>query len=273
MYRYDAVGPGITAEDAVAAEEADDVLEVLSAFPAAAIPGRDELDTWEIADDQLSYSAALKMNLPVFTVDSSFQSRVLVRDVRRYARREVDGVVGEYGVAVRLVITVFALELEGALTVPVVAAQAELNLVSAHAKMTVLGFRDSKVGELLPSFEKLDIEGLQKYTQAADKIRSYISRNEAAVFPTLLRQVPEPPGPDEEELATGVATARALRLIARRRSQKEALAGIPAGWEVFTTATARTYASITPGAPVDARPDAEAAKRAATWVGWLDFTP
>lgn len=273
MYRYAKVGLSIEAKGSTAGElSIASSTEPLSGLLAGGLPGRDELDTWEIADDQLSYSAAVKMSLPVFTVDSKFQSRVLVRDVRRFARREVNGVLGEYGVAIRLVITVFALNLESTLTLPVVAAQAELNMVSAHAKMTVLGFRDSKVGDLLPSFEKLDIEGLQEYTQSVDKIRSYISRNGEAVFPTLLREVPEPPGPDEEELADGVATARALRLIAKRRTQKESLAGIPAGWAVFTRATARTYESIIPGASVDVRPDAESAKRAATWVSWLDFS-
>jgi hypothetical protein len=188
-----------------------------------------------------------------------------------FATREVDGEVGEYGVAIRLVLTVSATALEGALTIPIVAAQAQLNRVTASARMSVLGFRDIRVGRLLPAFDILDVQGYGKYTKAADDIRAYIATHGQSIDPVLLRKVPSPPAAEDDYFGTAVGSARALRMIARGKSQGDALRDIPSKFESLRAGVQQTYSRLLPDTPLTERPqDHDAMDIADRWAAWIE---
>ncbi len=227
-----------------------------------------DLTSWEIYEDQLSYHGALEMDLPVAKVDAKLDRRVLIRDVMRYATVDVDGVEQDYGVAIRLVVTVAAETLDAALTIPIVAANAELGRLSAAARLRVIGFRSNKVGDLLPDFATLDVGNYGKYTASTDAIRGYISKNADAIVPVLLRTASRPDDKDSRMLVT-TATSRALRAVANRESLDALLRSIADRWPEYSAAVTEEYAYLAPGIKRGDQPTKEQAEGAREWMAWL----
>ncbi len=221
------------------------------------VPTRADLESWQVRDDQLSYDAALKMSLPIASVDANFSRRVVLRDVCRYTERTAGNVTTVWGVAVRLTVTVWSTKLEGRLTLPMVAAQAQLGIVNASADLRVLGFKNNEVGKLLPKFETLDVGSYGEYTKASDAIVTFISEHEADIVPVVLKTFEKPP-PKKERLTVAMGSARAVHFIARRKPLRDAIAGTTS-WSEFGDAVQATYAELVPGATMETRPtDAQA---------------
>lgn len=230
------------------------------------IPGPGELNTWEIVEEQLSYSAAVSMGLPVVKISATLDRQVLVRDVSRFKRLSVPSGTRDYGVGVRLVVTISAAKIDGEVNLPVAAAKAELGMLNAQARMSVIGFTDSKVGKLLPEFGELRVGSFGKYTTAADRVRDYIADHEEHITPDLLRSTE--PLPDQDRLTPTIATARAIAAIANRRSLQDAISGL-AGRPEFAREVKEAYATFIPGLAIDARPSDAKAREAQAWSSLL----
>lgn len=245
------------------------IADKIGSAPGSELPTRKDLNQWEIYDEQMSLDAALKLGLPVASASGTYATRVVVRDVRRFVRREEEGgVVAEYGVALRMVVRVSAKQLDLSLTLPMIAAQATLGMVAATARLQVMGSVDSAIGDLLPSFEELDVNSYSKYTQAVDDIRKYLAKHEEGIFPVLLRKV-LPADSTEAALINAMATAYALKQIARRRSLDDALAETPSDWDSFTLTVRGTYDRFGAGSASSERPSSEVAGRADSWVSLI----
>lgn len=247
------------------AADAQEKAERLARDPST--PGERDLENWQVRDDQLSYNAAVKMNLPIADVSGEFSRRVILRDTCRYTEVRSGTTVTTWGVAVRLTVTVWAAKLEGQLTLPMVAAQAQLGMVKASADLRVLGFRSNAVGKLLPRFQTLDVGSYSEYTKASDEVSSFISEHPEDVVPVILKTF-EPPA-EGSGLLEAVGAARALRFLARRRSMRQAVEDLNA-WPELAEAVKATYGEMSPESGLDDKPSSGAADRAAQWVSWLE---
>jgi hypothetical protein len=252
--------------DALLPQEAVTRAEAMEADPST--PAAADLENWQIRDDQLTYDAALKMNLPIATVDASFSRRVVLRDICRYTERTAGNVVTVWGVAVRLTVTVWSAKLDGRLTLPMVAAQAQLGMVNTSADLRILGFKNNEVGKLLPKFETLDVGSYGEYTKASDAVVAFISKRESNIVPVVLKTFEKPP-PKKERLTQAIGSARATRFIARRKPLREALDSTSA-WPELGDAVKATYAELVPDATMETRPTDAQADEAHKWWTWLD---
>lgn len=228
------------------------------------VPGRDDLDQSLITDEQLSVKGAAKLGLPVGTVAAGLDSRVLLRDVRIFTTRTSEGVVYEYGVGIRMVVTVSATKLESSLTLPMVAAQAELGIINATAKMTVDGFRDTGVVNLFPKFQQLDVQTYSNWTTSMDSVREYVQAHTEAIFPVLLRK--SSANPTEPNYLEAVAISRALVWIANARTLERAIDKVPSD---IREATVSVYEQLSPDTDPVKRPTQQAVDLALKLTQWL----
>ena len=227
-----------------------------------------DLTSWEIYEELVEYGAAVRMNLPVAKVDAKLDRQVLVRDVMRYATVRRGDESHDYGVAIRLVVTVAAAKIDGELTLPVIAAKAELGMLSASARLRVIGYRNNDIGGMLPDFARLDVGNYGKYTEASDNIRAFIAKNKSFIFPVLLRTV-EKPSSNEADLLQAVSRARALRAVANREPLDDVVRNSRDAWPEFASAVTEAYKNLAPGISDTDRPtkaQADAARRWATWA-------
>lgn len=225
----------------------------------------DDLTTWQIIDDQLSVDAAAEAGFGVVSLEGSTQGRVIVRDVSMSTRRTIDGRECDVGCGLRLVVKVTAAELKGDLTLPVVAAKAQLSLLSASAEMSVKGLADPGAFDKLPSFAQLDVDGFSKYTESADIIRKHIADHPERVRPEILRVLPEQV--DEGDYPRAVGVMFAMKAIADGHTLDEALRGRPSDWAEYYTAIRSTYASVVSGRG-DQEPSRAAREEARSWLAW-----
>ena len=190
----------------------------------ADVPGRDDLDQSEITDDQMSVDVALDLKLPVIDIKGKAQRRVLVRDVRQFAVRQVGDETIEYGFSIRMVITAAADTLDANLTIPMVTASAQLGRLSAAAKMQVVGYRDKAILQLFPQFATLDVDNYGEYTRAIDRIRAHISKKPEKIWPVELRKYG---ASQADPLLDGVVSAYAIRSLYARKSISQVMQGQP----------------------------------------------
>jgi hypothetical protein len=225
-------------------------------------------EAWEFSDSHISVTAALQIGMPPFNVDSSLKSRVIVREIRNYTERETAAGTEIWGVSIRLMVAVQSAKLESKLTLPIVTAQAQLGLLEAHAHLSVRGFTDSGVFELGPGFEDLDVESYGKYTEASDKIRSYIGSHWASVAPVLLaKRLATPAG--DAELEQAVISNAVVFAIYEGWSFDEFVRN-HRQWSQDVVSQAReTWRILDPETPTDEEPSRIAQARAHTIVDKL----
>ena len=105
--------------------------------------------------------------------------------VTRFADVVDDGRTYRYGVAIRVLLEIYSAELEGDLTLPVVAAKAELGAVSASAQLLVYGYTGNLTQEL-PSWQSFDVNSYADYLKSVSDLRSQVLKDTANIKPVLL---------------------------------------------------------------------------------------
>ncbi|MEP5624766.1 MAG: hypothetical protein ABJP82_19535, partial [Hyphomicrobiales bacterium] len=93
----------------------------------------------------------------------------------------------EYGTAVRLSVVIIGKKLDVALTLPNIAATAQISNLQARISLSVDGYV-GPLGNLLPAPAKLNVENLEVYTSAFKSIQEIVFGPEGSTFiaPTLL---------------------------------------------------------------------------------------
>lgn len=171
------------------------------------------LSDWSSVDSQMSVTAAVKIGLPPAAVDMGLQSRVVLREIRRSGEVDVAGVRELWGVAIRLSVVVQGVKIDSRLTLPIIAAHAQLGTLSAQATITVAGFDDDRILALLPNFAEMNTETYSAYTSATDAIKRHIAKHPENLTPKRLGIVLSPRNVDED-LRTAAVQASAVRSIA-----------------------------------------------------------
>jgi hypothetical protein len=225
-------------------------------------PAAAELDTWHWQQYLLTWELAGKLGFAIGGVEGDFQSRVLVAEWSRSKTVRAAELEVRFGVTARLVVNVRSIGAEANLSLPFVAAEAQMNRAEAHANMTIEGYVGSRAGDLFPAFSTFDVESYVKLMEAMTSAKDKIGRDVDNIRPVRLwcwGETTAPAGADAT--IAGVATAWALTRIAKGNPLAETLAGYAeSGDAIARTAIERAYTSL--HADGDEGPGPEAAEQA-----------
>ena len=159
-------------------------------MPAAGGGAAATLDRWDIQAHQYKTAAEVKTGILVglFSGRSAMVKSGVVQEAKRYKVQETSKKNRiEFGCAVRLVVATNETEAKVKLTIPNIAAGAQLSQFEARVALSVVGFTGN-LGDMLPAPGELNVETLPEYLTAFRKIQAYVFGREGAAFlaPTLL---------------------------------------------------------------------------------------
>jgi hypothetical protein len=192
------------------------------------IPTVDELSDWNWQQTEMSSDLAIKLGFAVGSVSASAQNRTLIAEFSRTATVEQDGRNASYGVAARLVVGVTKVEGSVSVTIPVLAAQAQLGHGEASVNLRVSGYVGDKLAGLLPTdVLMLNVDTYSSLTTKMSEIVKLIGSDRDKIRPKLLWLEGEDEGPAkvEDELARAVGSAYALTQIKEHKTLDESLTG------------------------------------------------
>lgn len=188
-------------------------------------PAVDQLDTWAVEQYRLDINTAAHLGFPVGSLDVAYMRQVLLFGSSRSADvHGKDGHIYRFGVAIRALIEVSDLQVDGPLTVPIAAAKVELGEARASAQLQVRGYKGSALGSMLPQWLSFGVDSYAAYLKAISDIQSKIMADDQNISPELLAttglaaSLPPP--------ATAVGEFYALDAISRQTSLQQALEGL-----------------------------------------------
>jgi hypothetical protein len=228
------------------------------------------LDTWQWEQYTLSWNLAAKLGFAFGSVGGGYQSRVLVAEFSRSKTIETDGSDhtprARFGVAARLVVHVRQVRADLQLTLPVIAAESQINNLEARANMTIEGYIAPDAGKIFPPFGSFDVESYVKMLEALTAAKEIIGEDPAKIQPVPLWRSAS--RASEVDLTTGLAVAWALTRIVKGDNLIEAQDGFaerdnPAVRETV----AEVYSQLCGEQPSGSSPAEEARKRAHEALG------
>jgi hypothetical protein len=112
----------------------------------------------------------------------------VIHNARRFTRAKTkNGRWVEVGVSVRLAVATCAQDLKVGITLPNLAAHAQLENAKSKIGISVLGYT-GQLGSLLPAPKRLDVETAIEYVTAFQKIQEKVfNDNGALIVPTVLQ--------------------------------------------------------------------------------------
>jgi hypothetical protein len=148
------------------------------------------LDRWDVQTHKYEKEIAVKIGFlaGLFSGSGSKVSAGVVHEAKRYRiEKSENGRTVEIGVSVRLSVATTAVKGSFELSIPNLAAQAQLGMLQARIGISVVGFV-GPVGDLLPAPEDLKVENFSAFTNAAKAIQSRVFGPEGINFlaPTVL---------------------------------------------------------------------------------------
>jgi len=155
-------------------------------------PGRPDpiLDRWDVQTHKYQREIAMKVGFltGLFSGSGKRVAAGVVHEAKRYRREKTTASrYVEIGVSVRLSVATTALNAEFELSIPNLAAQAQLGMSDARIGIAVVGYF-GPIGDLLPAPEDLNVENFSKFTQAAKEIQARVFGPDGINYlsPTLL---------------------------------------------------------------------------------------
>lgn len=167
----------------VALSTAEQVVPV----PPSAMP---ILDRWDVKTHKYRQEIAVKIGFlaGLFSGTGKKVSAGVIHEAKRYCiQQTAEGRKFEVGVSVRLSVATTAVNIEFELSIPNLAASAQLGQSDARIGISVIGFV-GPVGDLLPAPEDLNVENFAVFTNAAKDIQKRVFGPEGVSFlmPTVL---------------------------------------------------------------------------------------
>lgn len=169
-----APGPAATADELEPL--AADVPGALTRRPGPPTRPAIQLDRWFLQAHAYRDEQAAKVSVLGQLFGSSVQhvAAGVVHEAKRYALVRTDtGRPVEMGVAVRLSVAISRLDADAELTLPSIAAHAQLGSAEARAGITVVGYT-GPLGDCLPAPRKLDVETYVEYVEAFRRMQAII---------------------------------------------------------------------------------------------------
>jgi hypothetical protein len=204
----------------------------------------DELTNIEVQSYDLSVTAAASLNIPVIgSVGGGLNRRVVVLEHLAYKELIEGDVRLRYGYTVRFCVTVSRWDANFKLSLPFLAASAEVGSVSAQWRLQILGLAGPKIDAALLPPTELNVEKFVLAKQSQEKVIAAI-RDPTTIFKAQLLLKIEPEQQRLRQYRIAVAQAYALSSLMRGRSLVEALRRLnadPAGDPLRTDSVKDLY--------------------------------
>jgi hypothetical protein len=148
------------------------------------------LQRWQIEAHAYVEEQATKISIlgRLFSGEAKKVKAGVIHEAKRFSELETESIRKvEVGVAVRLAVATSSTKINFGLTLPNIAADAQLNGAEARVGITVIGYT-GPLGDLLPAPRKLDVETCGEYLDAFRKLQAKIFSEEGwqYVSPTTL---------------------------------------------------------------------------------------
>jgi hypothetical protein len=175
----------------------------------------------------MSTDFAAKLGFSVGSLSASGRLRTLIAEFSNTVTVEdEEGRSARYGVAARLVVGATSFEGKAALSIPMLAAEAQLGRTQASVSMTVNGYNSDKLAQHLPTdIQTLNVDTYSALTTKMSEVVTLIGSDRENIQPMLLWVQADDEGPAavEGELTRGVAMAYALTQLKKHKSLDESL--------------------------------------------------
>lgn len=134
-----------------------------------------DLNRWDIKVHKYETKGEVKASFfGLISSEAKILEAGLVQEAKRFLIKETGkGRLVEFGVSVRLWVAISKKDLDVELTVPNIAASAQLGNSQAKIGLSVAGYV-GPLGKLLPSPESLDVENFSSYTESFNAIQALV---------------------------------------------------------------------------------------------------
>lgn len=221
----------------------------------------------------LSVTAAGSLSIPVIgSVSGGFDRRVIVLERTAYKLVPQGNIEYQYGYAVRLAITVNKVAADMKLTLPFMAASAEIGRVEGKWILQVAGLAGAKVDAAILPPTELSVETFVLAKQSLTALINAVHDSETTFTATKVG-VKKPADVVEREYRIAVGRAYALGRIHKGRNLNKALSELDTIDDILKdtiTDTYKEYAGITSNNSV---PSASVRAKARTTLGDVKVEP
>jgi hypothetical protein len=233
----------------------------------------DDLIVQETRNFDLSISAALEANIPVAGgLSGGYNQRVVVLERAAYKPIAVNEVKEQYGYAIRMAITVTKRTGSMKLTLPFLAASAELGEIEARWILKVHGLAGPKIDEVSLPPTELNVETFVLAKQSLEKLIGAV-RDSSTKFSAQLIGVEKPRALVEGDFTKSVAKAYALGRIERGRSIKRAIEDVEPATEEFKDLVSDAYQDFAGINNPDETPAGEVVRKARSILADIKVEP
>lgn len=192
--------------------------------PPLALPNSiAELGRIEVRSYDLSITSAADLSIPVIGVaGGAVNRRIVVLEQAAYREIKEDETFVHYGYAVRFCVTVSRWDANLKLSLPFLAASAEVGSISAQWTLQILGLAGPKIQESLLPPTELNVETFVLAKQCLEKIVAAVRDSSTSFRAEAIRRIE----PDEQRLRAqriGVVQTYGLSCIERGRTMSEAV--------------------------------------------------
>ena len=134
---------------------------------------------------QLEASFAAKLGFPVATMSTDDKLKVMLYGLTRYRDVVHQKHTYRYGVAIRVLLEIYNDEVDGDLTLPAVAAKAQLGVVSASAQLLLYGYTGD-LSDTLPNWQSFDVNSYADYLKSVSALQVKVFGDPSKMRPVLL---------------------------------------------------------------------------------------
>jgi len=158
------------------------------------IPEAKGLDQLSQEEYNLEESAALSLGYSIATLAAQGSHDVLIFQVARYKDIGFQGQTYRFGVAIEATIVVTTTKFQGGLTLPVVAANVQMNFAAASSTLAVRGYLPQAPLQL-PAWGSFDVGSYAEFQATVSKLQDNVLFDNPNIQPVLLAAT-QPPSAD-----------------------------------------------------------------------------
>jgi hypothetical protein len=191
--------PGTTSRAATAGAAPTDDQSDLAGNSIAIPTSGGDLD--QLAQEQynLNEQLALSLGYSMFNFGENAHHVLLVFQASRFKDVSFNNETYRFGVAIESTIAVTTNDFKGGLTLPVIAANVELNFASASSELSVRGYLPkSASAPALPTWGSFDVGSYADFQETVSKMQQSILFDDDNIRPVLLATSQMPPGVDPQ---------------------------------------------------------------------------
>ncbi len=217
----------------------------------------------------LTVSAASELQIPVAgSASGGFSRRVIVLERAAFKKVVSGEIERQYGYAIRLCVTVNRWQADTKVSLPFLAASAQLGTIEAQWILQIIGISGKEIDAAILPPTELNVDTFVIAKQSLEKIINAL-HNPSTKFQAKLIAEFHPPDAEQRELRASIARAYALSSIERGRSLQEAKDHLGSDDDVVQDALMTVYEKFGGLANVSEAPSAEVRRKAAQISGRL----